>query len=228
MGCSHCMVDANPDGGHMSREVFEQTLTQIRQNPACPIIMISGGEPTEHPELLDFVRLAQPLSVLLLTNGEFLWTKPELRNELLPLVHSVQVTTDRRYYPREIKKYKHEKVHWIDGITHLSPHGRGRDCPNEGMIMKRAPECFNMRSMARSGYNFHLARMTLVGRGKFCTPSVNIDGSISAGESPFCTKIGVVTDDPDQLMDNLSKMTCQKCGMVDNLAAHEKQAIGEQ
>jgi hypothetical protein len=219
------MVDAKPDGHHMTFETYFEAVS-FSKECGLPLIMLSGGEPSEHPELLDFVTIAvnRGLTVTILSNGEFLWTKPRLRSAILPLVHSIQVTNDDRFYPRKIDEWKHEKICWVDRITHLVPQGRAKDRPDTNC---RAPECFNMRSLARSGLTFQMARLMLVKRGRFCTPSINVDGTISAGESPFCAKIGTVTDGPATAMNNLSKMTCSKCGLVDNLSDRERQAIGE-
>lgn len=76
MGCPHCMQDSLPNGQHMSKEVFRKALEfgawsgNLRYN-------ISGGEPTEHPNLAELMELlfehlntlAQPMHIYSLMSG---------------------------------------------------------------------------------------------------------------------------------------------------------------
>lgn len=61
---------------------------------------------------------------------------------------------------------------------------------------------------------------------KMCTPSVNVDGSIVAGESSLCCKIGSVDSTCDELVDGILNIKCNKCGLEDNLTPMHKEAIG--
>jgi len=227
MQCVHCMIDAHPAGEHMSWAVFKKAVNFVQNCGPPHVLLLGGGEPSEHPDLMKFIQHAKRsfFDVLLLSNGEFLWLKPELRDRILPVVYAVQVTNDVRFYSRKVEEYKHPKVCYIDKLGMLSPHGRA--VSNKLETNRRSPECFNMRSMARFGASFEAARRTLVERGKFCTPSINVDGSISAGESSSCSKVGAVYDKPDAVMEKLGKLKCQKCGLVNSLTAPERAAIGE-
>ena len=226
MCCKHCMVDATPDGEHMTREVYEQTIKFILSQ-GFPIILMSGGEPTDHPDIVPFIRYASNMGiyVTLLSNGEFLHDKPEMRDAILDKVHAVQVTNDPAFYPRYVEPFHHHKVLWETQLRQVSPHGRART--NKLRTNRTAPECFNIRSLTRALGSFASARLSLIGRGKMCTPSVNVDGSISAGEAPGCTKIGYVTDDDSTIEHNIRLMRCSRCGLVDNLDREHQRAIGE-
>lgn len=227
MQCPHCMVDATPQGAHMSLDTFGHVLDFIRRG-GLPIILISGGEPTENPYLMSFLRLTQTFNItpFLLTNGEWLhqWS-PQRRDALLDAVWRVQVTNDPVFYPQHVEPFDHEKVYWETQLRQVSPHGRA--VTNKLRTNRRAPECFNLRSLVRTMGTFQAARMVLVARGLMCTPSINIDGSISAGEAPECFKIGHVTDDEATIELNLRVMKCEQCGMVGNLEQNQKRAIGE-
>ena len=211
----------------MSLQVYQDTLAFVEAQ-GVPLILMSGGEPTDHPEVLEFLRYAKALemSTLLLSNGEFLrkWD-PAKVEELLELVHRVQVTNDPAYYPRHVLPVAHWKVLWETQLRQVSPHGRAPKY--QIRTNRRAPECFNMRSLVRQLGSFHAARLMLLGSGQMCTPSINVDGSISAGEVPECSKIGHVTDDIATIELNLRTLKCPRCGLVNNLEQREKHAVGE-
>jgi hypothetical protein len=67
----------------------------------------------------------------------------------------------------------------------------------------------------------------LRGIGKMCTPSVVEDGSVVAGESCFCHRVGTVESSNDELTNNIIRMKCDVCGLTENLDLKFKQAIGE-
>jgi sulfatase maturation enzyme AslB (radical SAM superfamily) len=51
MGCRHCMIEASaPDGEHMTSEMFEKAL-DISSLLYSHVILLSGGEPFEHPRM---------------------------------------------------------------------------------------------------------------------------------------------------------------------------------
>ena len=227
MGCSHCMVNASPDGTEMPTTVFGDTLRFIKAQ-GVPFLMMSGGEPTEHTEVLDYIDYAarEGIQTLLLSNGEFLHAKSTtFRDAVLEAVMGVQVTNDPRFYPRHVERFEHPKVAWETRIRAVSPHGRARD---NGLATPRlGPECFNLRSLVRSTGSLLAARAHLITLGKMCTPSVNVDGSISAGESPSCKKIGYVTDSIETIEQNIRLMRCSRCGLIDTMSQAHKRAVGE-
>lgn len=233
MQCPHCMVEATPEGKHMTRNVFEKTVRFIK-NQGIPVMLMSGGEPTDHPEVLDFIRYSNShgIATALLSNGEFLHRDnvcgvggSEFRGEILNLVHTVQVTNDPRYYPRHVPQFSHPRVFWETHLRVITPQGRAK---SNGMESSgRASECFNLRSAVRAYGSLREARILLMAHGKFCTPSVNIDGSISAGEAPGCSKIGTVESADGDLAAAIGSLRCKRCGLVANLSATELQAIGE-
>ncbi|MBN2229972.1 MAG: radical SAM/SPASM domain-containing protein, partial [Candidatus Thorarchaeota archaeon] len=55
-GCSFCYRDSKPDGALMSVEDFELVLKQL---PATFQLALGGGEPTEHPQFVDFLRVSR-------------------------------------------------------------------------------------------------------------------------------------------------------------------------
>jgi len=225
MGCSHCMINAGPNGRHMARDIYKQTLEFIRET-GFPLMMISGGEPMEHPDILILLQMAVDagLKTTLLSNGMFL-TDQELTKKVLDLDVLVQITNDSRFYPEKVPHIKHEKVIYEDSIRLVSPFGRALE--NKIPVTRQSPLCFNFRSIVRHFHDFLQGLYQLRLRMKMCTPSINIDGSISAGESNSCHCIGTVYDSNLELTNKVCNMRCDKCGLVNNLDELHKGAIGE-
>lgn len=221
MGCSHCLTESTPSGSHMDEDTFICALVFARVYQQVPMVMLSGGEPTCHPNLLDYLNLASHagLAVLLMSNGE------QLSKDVLARVLGVQVTNDARFYPRRVEALVHDKVVYEYHIRQVSPFGRAL---NNGLTCNRhSPMCFNLRSLTRSFGDVTAAVDYLRSTGKMCSPSVNVDGTVVAGEAPSCHPIGTVRSKPDELTAALRDMTCNRCGLVDNLTQEQKVAIGE-
>jgi Radical SAM superfamily/4Fe-4S single cluster domain len=224
MMCSHCSINAGPDGQHMSMETFEQVLRFIDWTE-IPLILISGGEPTLHPEFIDMLeKAAARFKVTVLSNGTFL-DNDLMTKRILKTGALVQITNDDRFYPKKVLKIDHPQLLYEHHIRMVSPFGRA--VTNKIPVSRQSPLCFNLRSVCRSVRDFKGALVMLRGMGKFCTPSINIDGSLSAGESNSCTTFGTIFDNNVRLTNGLCSMTCQKCGLLSNLSLQLKQAIGE-
>lgn len=230
MQCTHCMEDARPEGADMSMETFIKVVDFIEKNDFA-FIMLSGGEPTDHPQFCEFVRLAkdrlgnEPMRILVLSNGLF-WRDEERRNEYMALGVQFQVINDPRYYPTKVDRIEHPNVLYDDKImAPLSPFGRAK--ANGFEAGRLSPLCFNLRSAARNFRDFRNAVMFLRQKGKMCIPSIITDGSIVAGESKFCHKIGTVGSSNLELTNRLVQMRCNACGLVDNLTPELRAAIGE-
>jgi len=109
MGCTHCMEEALPEGEHMSLETFKKVLPFIE---ACyngiRIILLSGGEPTNHPDILKIIEMVKNWNAVLLSNGLF-YSGP-LKDPILDSGITIQVYNDPNYYDivifhdRETKK----------------------------------------------------------------------------------------------------------------------------
>lgn len=222
MACSHCLVNAIPDGGHMAIETFTQTI-DLLQRLRIDLIMLSGGEPTDHPDFLKYVRFAKScgFTTAILSNGMFL-DNEKYREEILALGCLIQITNDPRYYPRRITRIEHPLISYETKLRTLVALGRSKE-----NIGRKAPGSFNFRSLVRSIRSVSGAIATLRVHGKMCTPSINADGSVVAGESPECFKIGTVHSTETELLDNVLAMKhCNRCGLESILDPPYRRAIG--
>lgn len=225
MGCSHCMVDASPDGQNMSMETYEKVLDFIGRNNLL-MVLLSGGEPLDHPEIFNMVRMAQGkgLEVAILSNGLFL-SDPDLKRRVLELGALIQITNDPRFYPIRVNPEEHPEVAIETHIRCVSPFGRA--IKNGIETQRQSPLCFNLRSLVRHFRDFRKAVIRLRFMGKMCTPSVNIDGTLVAGEAPSCSSFGTVEDSNLALTNQLAELRCSRCGLLNNLGNEHREAIGE-
>lgn len=73
MTCAHCCMDATEKGEDMSREIFIGVLDMIGNNEHY--VTLGGGEPTMHPEFVDFceyaLRYRKDINLYIITNGSF-------------------------------------------------------------------------------------------------------------------------------------------------------------
>ena len=224
MGCNHCMVDATPDGEHMSLETFMDVI-KFTKDHGDFFLMLSGGEPLDHPYFFEFANIAKKFLpfCLILSNGMFL-NDEDLRERVLALNMMVQITNDPRYYPHTIPYVEHPCITYEDTLHIISPFGRA--VLNKIPVTQQFPMCFNLRSASRALRSFADAILMLRNKFKMCNPSINVDGTISAGESPFCYKIGTVKFTDEELLENILTMKCNKCGLERNLSSTYKNAIG--
>jgi len=240
--CSHCMEDSTPKGLHMTREIFDKALAfserieRRASDMGVPSsILLSGGECTEHPEIVSFVETLierRTAVITLITNG--LWLDdPKLRSALLRKQWTnllVQVTYDPRFYAKPPPKINDSRVYYVDALQLFIPLGRGKR--SKGLPPRKAPTSFNLRSLTRGLKSVEeaiaqLRLRTLSGRSGHCVPSIGSDGTIRAGETNSCWPIGTVDSTNDEVTQALLNMgSCNHCGLEDRLSPREKRAIG--
>jgi hypothetical protein len=246
MGCSHCMEESTVAGQHMTRETFlaalelTERLEGLAWSHGVPrMLLISGGEATEHPDIEWFLEtaLAAGYRRVLITNGMWL-DDPELRAKILRPDWTdlmVQVTNDPRFYPRAPKSVPTDdsRVVFVPSLTLLVPLGRMKltRLPPSPPVRK-APTSFNLRSLTRSLRDvrealFMLRARAAMGMSGNCSPSISSDGAIVAGETSNCFLIGDVHSTAEEITRALVGMQCNKCGLVDGLTQEQKLAIGE-
>lgn len=224
MGCIHCLDDCkDSNNSFMSIDTFKRSLDFINKNNFM-VILISGGEPLEHPQFFEIAELAikSKLKIVILSNG--MWIENEdIRKKVLDLGIPFQITNDVMYYPKRIKKIEHKLLVYEEKIRVMSALGRAKE--NKIIGTRKAPFCFNLRSATNFLKNFKHGVMTIRNNGKICTPYIEIDGSILAGESKYCYKIGTIDSTNEELTKNLLDMKCNYCKLENNLSEDAKKAI---
>ena len=237
MGCSHCMEHATSEGVDMTLEVFSQALEfSEKMEVLSPVrmTMLSGGEPTEHPDIIELIELAEARGhfISLLTNGMWLGNE-DLREEILTHKVAIQVTNDPRFYPESPPRVTHPAITYIDSLSVMFPMGRFTGQEHAEVPTRKAPACFNLRSLNRNLGDARQAIAQLRMRGMkapiggWCTPSISVDGTLVAGECNGCHPIGTVESTPEEVTKAIHDMTCSRCGLIDKLPLELKRAVGE-
>jgi len=231
--CSHCFVDATPDGNKMSKDTLIETIKFLKK--AQPIVVqITGGEPTTHPNFFEFVNAfvknLPKITFTILSNGSFFFND-ELRAKVLkvlsyPTVLALQIRTDKKYYPNYDKIIQnkdkienlHEKIDVYDGVDGIIKLGRGKNITKD--IATQSPMCANlvMLNKQKDFKSFpEYIKYYQMNTKKFCAPSINEDGYLHAGETPNCKTLGHVSDNIDYLMDKIKKHEmCGNCKLTLN------------
>ena len=230
VGCTHCMNNAMPNGKHMTLDVFKDSLNFLKENKLYfPQIVITGGEPTEHPEfvefmeyLADFIKKNNILAfVTVTTNGFWILNNQEKSKEIVSLFDNrgfeFQVSTDKRYYPIKLdttKRIFRERGFTLcdNCVEALYPQGRALELEN-ATYNAIASKCFNVRAISKQIPNCKLNNIVtlLASRGKFCTPHIKIDGGVGLGESDLCPKCCSIYDSMDVIMDKIKAFKCDGC-----------------
>lgn len=252
MGCLHCMSNCIPDETtHMSEDTFNKSIEFIRKyhnSFSLHTIVISGGEPTEHPKFCEYMRkLVNEFSIYgiyapqiaICTNG--LWISEnfnewkDLYNELRSLYKSLivwQITNIPELYPKKLTEYSIKKLSkmknvFIENTTSNNVlYPQGRTLENNLEWKAKGPKCFNIRSISKHCSNFSEVLKILSLNGKSCTPSIEYDGSLKLGESYLCPKCSTIFDSDSDIIKNIKEFKCLACKeAISNLSEMEKEIL---
>lgn len=123
--CRHCLQGSSDyNDTDMSEELFDNVLL-LHKKLGCKTMVISGGEPTLHPEWRTFVHkaCAEIPAVVLATNGNWLLKSPKDEPLFFPVLRGmltmhqnllIQVSNVQKFYPKhnEIRsafdEFKHQ------------------------------------------------------------------------------------------------------------------------
>lgn len=230
--CTHCFREAHPAGLHMDNRVWIATLDFIKRS-RINIVLVSGGEPTEHPRFEGMVEelLQLPIATAcILSNGSFIFDDVRRKKVFRLLTNArvhLQVCMDPRYYKNadKVKQFPwsmmrntiaFDKVH--SGIL---PMGRASQL-HEAVSTTRSPTCANLYLLAKqlsvSKFSAFVLSYEMRTR-RFCTPAIDPAGNIRAGEGNRCTILGNVTKyDDEKTMKTLREgKPCDICGLMKNV-----------
>jgi len=237
------MEDARPGSGkHMSRETLLAALEWTaraeylsRSLLNYDTLLFSGGECTEHPEFLEFLELAEGRGFfpLIISYGGFL-RDPDLTARILRPGRriAVQVTYDPRFYRKgEPPKSTDPRVKYVTGVSRILPIGRAQGNPIPAGMEMIAPGSFNFRALTHQlgsieAAVFGLRQRVLQGKAGNCTPSIDWEGNVLAGESAFCYRIGTVWEPMSTLYQRVLAMgECNRCGLEDKLQSQYREVL---
>jgi len=239
MGCKHCFNAAKPDNNHMSFETLKDTMEFVKRQGIDTQLVITGGEPTEHPEFVKFmeymidfiVKNDIKLILTVTTNGFWIVDHPEEAKRLTELgtdtqFIAFQISADVRYYPKRLPTHKRifrELKHSMvvdDCVQHIYRIGRAEenDIPMSDKYF--APRCVNAISVANQLYYhkfmahdklFSEANKLMTKSKLFCNIHIRPNGDIAFGESDLCPKVSSIYRSDYDIGADMLKHDCSKC-----------------
>lgn len=209
MGCPHCMDDSTSISGHMEWDTFRSALAFARDNGEVHIV-ISGGEPTENPNLKRFCEeiCNTDLAFSIVSNGMWMGDKRKERGieEISRMRNFVggQIYSNPKWYRLhnetcrlfEDSRGKWTNLRWVldtHDIRSMSDIGRAKyntmaieetkASPYHNMCLTSCVTAAQVNSLPDF---FHLMLM----QHRFCTPLVDFRGDVHMSESWLCPSIG--------------------------------------
>lgn len=238
MGCTHCMNAAIPNNVHMEFDMFKKAV-DFQNNYGGSMMLLTGGEPTEHPEFERFLEysIEHALAfITIATNGIWLAGHYDYANHLCKDYKERimwQVTADPRYYPHPVDLslpvFKLDSIVCTDKVGPIYPMGRAKD--NNIGSFNKASKCFNIRAVTRQVSPAcdlgHIVSMMNI-KGYFCTPHIAVDGSIKVGESDLCPPCSHIDKPEHEIRQDILKFRCHVCDEANaNLPPEYKKLLGD-
>jgi len=239
MGCKHCLNDSTPDPQHMTMETWDKCMIHAKAAGAN-VLLISGGEPTEHPSWKQIISEACDnfIEVVVPTNG--MWINTSKEADMLDLLEryyncSVQITSVGSYYPlhhqtctavrklkqrlknhpdRAMRRIEFNQIKpCIDVDIHLVSLGRAA---NDELCEHIADRDLSTTTSCVDGAlvavqtDYRKALRVLEQRGHFCKPRINYKGEIGWSESALCPNFATVEDSAEEVQRKVSNW--RPCG----------------
>ena len=229
---------SKPNEPHASLELLPHVANFYRFIGA-PILVISGGEPTTHPNFAYICEHFSKQRILFTITSNGTWVFDEEKRKqfeyVIRLLHFVaaQIYTDKRFY-RSYDKIKEHKE-YFESLPHvcfedtnmdmaMQDLGRARTYePAQQIISEQnhAMSCINSTLIARQSKSIDSYRRNLrmALNRMFCKPLVDVNGNVHMSESWLCPSVGNVRDDyMKDIFENMQQFKpCMRCRNADKL-----------
>lgn len=203
MLCSHCMQRSDTTPMHMSMDIVDMCVKHAEELNVNAIL-ISGGEPTEHPHFKEIVKkFIKFPSVGIISNGDWANDVDKVKTMRWLLSHknvSLQITNIKGLYPREVNLAKicnlFPKVAIEQEGLFMHALGRATEHSEHLEAAKRhlfTTSCFSSALVAAQMPYFYAIR-NMESRGKFCHPLIDWKGNIHWSESWLCPSFAHISE----------------------------------
>lgn len=230
MACPHCLDNSNPYAPHMTKETCRKAVDFIKGSGER-LLIVSGGEPTEHPRFFDMCRIVSQsgLCFSICSNGMWLgdpkkeWAMEKVCN--LDGFCGGQIYTNPKWYRlhnQTLAKWRESCHKWEMLHLHLDTAdirgmldiGRAKDCPEalkEAETSKYHNSCLaSCVTLAQATSHQEFFQLMFF-QARFCTPLIDFKGDVHMSESCLCPSCGnVMTDLPEALWMKMRKF--RPCG----------------
>ena len=246
-GCAHCMQCSNPHGEHMDLKTFKNTL-RFAQFLGVSSYIITGGEPTEHPQFYEFceylnnvIKNSKSVGCFTVTsNGNWF---PERTAEIKNLANlkyyvGMQVYTNIKWYKSAPFILEHQSeinsipkvIVCTDEIRSMQDLGRAKTNPqaqSEVANNRYHMSCLNGHLLfMQCSTTTKIAGMDMA-PGVMCKPCVDHKGDVHLSESHLCPSFGNVNNDyMIEIFNNLrNSRPCCKCALGKKFLVSQNQKI---
>ena len=233
MGCSHCLQDSTPAVQHMDAETVEKAYAFCKR---CNVmnVLISGGEPTEHPDFEAIVRkFIEFPAVSIISNGSWIGDVKKvavIRSLLKEPNVFLQVTSIGGIYKNYdlVKKYEKRILSLGKRVTvhtdKIYIHALGRARYNEKWLERSREHGYVMSCfqhiLTYKQLPFLDALHNEEKRGHFCSPLIDWKGRLHFSESWLCPSFATLDDDFDEIARKAAAWTpCGACPDYQKLLA---------
>lgn len=235
--CPHCMQDSNPNGHHMSREVFSKAL-EFGEWFGFEDYVFSGGEPTLSPYFFDFIdefdrKFAQrdilERHYFVCSNGTWI-TDENKRNKIRDSFKSskhfigCQIYSNKFYYKDYDKinyygtsgKFAKLGCYYDNEFLHLKDLGRARKdsyCIRENAKEPYFCSCLNTSLLSKQLDKKEYAICINSSKKLMCKPLIDINGYVHMSESWLCPSVGNIRMNSfEEIWNNMVKFKpCMQC-----------------
>ncbi len=227
-GCRHCLQNSLPDGPMMTEKTFRRAI-EFGRFLKNPIYVLTGGEPTEHPQFFEFCKMLDSLigneaRFTITSNGMWYPEQKEMVEKLsrLKSYAGMQVYSNPKWYKDYdfIMAHKAEiesidKVMVSNETIYMEDLGRAcQDKEAQAEVAKNPyfMSCINGHMLFKQISTLHRMKGMLA-QGTFCKPMVDYKGEVHLSESHLCPSFGNVNT--DLFMDIFNQLRnakpCLKC-----------------
>lgn len=231
INCKHCFNDHNKNIIDMTWDIIVKSVAFINKMQS-KVLVITGGEPTEHKDFINIIKYIsqntkEVKKIVITSNGVFFENNYDITKEILDFDKriSIQITNDIRYYPIKLNPrnpiYKLNNIVYCDRVDYIYPQGNA--LKNNLNWQSNASKCFNFISIVTQLNEKSLQKTIsiLESNFKFCTPEIDVDGSLKPGESNMCKSFGTIDDDEKILLQNILNFRCTQCDFINKKLPHQ-------
>lgn len=214
MACPHCLDDATPYAPHMTEDTCRNAVS-FANNSGDMMLIVSGGEPTEHPRFFDLCRIVSQSGIYfsICSNGMFMGDpKKEWMMEKVCKLKGFcggQIYTNPKWYRlhrQTMARWNSSHERWESYNLHLDTTdirgmkdiGRAKTCPEALKEAETSPfhnscltSCVTLAQSPTSQDFFRLMFM----QQRFCTHLIDYKGDVHMSESCLCPSCGNINTD---------------------------------
>ena len=235
MGCPHCMSDCKPEGQLLDKKDLVPFINFFNFMKFRSLL-ISGGEPTEHPDFSYIVETlaekCKPLAMVIVSNGSFAEDEDRI-NAVVRLMYKLpflrlQITSINGLYKNHdyiVSKKKYlrgffkDRVSFeTDRIVMMRPLGRAATNPDIMKMVEQTnngyTDCTNTTLISMQTQNIKDFAYNCEMRGKFCMPMVDYKLDVHMSESMLCPSVGNLKEDGFlKIFESMKNFVpCGRCG----------------